>query len=182
MCESCLHFSHMTGHVTRDTHEWVNSVLESCDCSEDLSPSYYFILNNMAIFHSMKSFIYFHIWITMPWLTQMCDNELFICVTWLIHIHMCDATGAKGRCNWRSMTRSHLCHDSLVCHIAHSNVWCDMTRWYMCCPRSRQVKDLWFNHTCDMTHWYVWHHSCICVTWLMCMCDMTDSCIWASHG
>ena len=30
----------------------------------------------------------------------------------------------------------------------------------------------------DMTHlyaWHVWHDSCICVTWLIYMCDMTNS-------
>jgi len=29
-----------------------------------------------------------------------------------------------------------------------------------------------------MTHAYVWHDSCICVTWLMHMCDMTHAYVW----
>jgi len=28
------------------------------------------------------------------------------------------------------------------------------------------------------THSYVWHDSCICVTWLIHMCDMTHSYVW----
>ena len=37
-------------------------------------------------------------------------------------------------------------------------------------------------HMCDITDAYVWHDSCICVTWLMHMCDMpplppTEACI-----
>jgi len=30
-------------------------------------------------------------------------------------------------------------------------------------------------HMCDMTHLYVWHHSLICATWLNYMCDMKHS-------
>jgi len=29
-----------------------------------------------------------------------------------------------------------------------------------------------------MTHSYVWHGSCICVTWLILICGMTQLCVW----
>jgi len=29
-----------------------------------------------------------------------------------------------------------------------------------------------------MTHACVWHDSCMCVTWLMHVCDMTHACVW----
>ena len=38
----------------------------------------------------------------------------------------------------------------------------------------------WLLHMCDMTQSYVWHDSFICVTWLLHMCDMTQSYVW--HG
>ena len=31
---------------------------------------------------------------------------------------------------------------------------------------------------CDNTHTYVWHGVCICVSWLIHMCFMTESCMW----
>jgi len=29
-----------------------------------------------------------------------------------------------------------------------------------------------------MSHSYVWHEALLCVTWLICMCDITHSCVW----
>ena len=36
----------------------------------------------------------------------------------------------------------------------------------------------WLIHMCDMTNSYVWHDSFICVTWLIHMCDMPHSYVW----
>jgi len=36
----------------------------------------------------------------------------------------------------------------------------------------------WLIHMCDMTHQYVWHDSFICETWLIHNCDMTHSDVW----
>jgi len=36
----------------------------------------------------------------------------------------------------------------------------------------------WLIFVCDMTHSYVWHDSFRCVTWLIHMCDITHSYVW----
>jgi len=33
-------------------------------------------------------------------------------------------------------------------------------------------------HVCGVTHTYVWHDACVCVVWLIYMCDKTRVCVW----
>jgi len=39
----------------------------------------------------------------------------------------------------------------------------------------------WLIRMCDMTQSYVWHDSFVCVTWLIRMRDMTHSYVWHRH-
>ena len=41
--------------------------------------------------------------------------------------------------------------------------------------RILHICGIWLIYTWDMTHLYVWHDSFVCVTWLICMCDMAQT-------
>ena len=109
------------------------------------------------------------------------EHDSFTCVTWLIYL--CD------------MTHSSVWHDSSICgkvllymcDITHSHVWhnsflvCHDSPWshvtFLPPPKRAPpptIKNVWRNscmcvtwllHVCDMTHLYVWHDSIIRVTW-----------------
>jgi len=91
---------------------------------------------------------------------SMCDLTQFICVTWLNY--MCEMTHS---CMWQAfgLPASHLnaWHDSiLMCKVTHSCVWHDSC-----------IYVIRINHMCDMAQF-------ICVTWLICTCDMTHAYMW----
>ena len=43
-------------------------------------------------------------------------------------------------------------------------------------------KSIWRWRLCAITSWYMWQNSCTCVTWLMCMFDMTYAFMWLTHS
>jgi len=127
----------------------------------------------------------------MPWMTWMTwliqDTWIYEYVTWLIlrlveqhSLYIDEFMYCICRCNadlrvarW-VMSHMHMCHISQSRHIIH---------------HSRHMY-IW---TCDMTHlatrkWdiyvyicAVWHDSFMCETWLIYMCDITQSETWLIH-
>ena len=125
-------------------------------------------------------------------------HDSFSCVIRLIH--MCDVTHAHV-CHdsficvtWRMpmcvMTHSYVWHDSFPCvtWLVHT---CDMTYSHVRHDYAHAWRDLsscvtYHHHvvsTVEMTHSYVSHDpficvTCLCVIWLMPMCDMTHIYVW----
>ena len=104
------------------------------------------------------------LFICVTWLIHVCDvtlslvwRDAFICVTWLIH--MSDVTYSCVWCDAFSCETWPID----MCSMVHSYVWHDL---FTCVTR--------FVHMCAVTHAYVRRDSLICVTWLIHICDVTD--------
>ena len=103
------------------------------------------------------------------WLIYMWQ-DLFICVTWLIHVF--DMSHSYER-----LSRSS-CHEQCSCvtWLIHK---CDMTHAYVCYDSS--ICDMTMI-MCAITHPCAWHDTYISVTRLMHMRDMTHSYVpWFAH-
>ena len=114
-------------------------------------------------------------------------RDLFICVTWLVHmcdmtrsyvfhneftIHMC-ALYLVHMCD---MTRLRAWHDSFISATTHFISQLLIVRYCQLCTNTPCVT--WLIHTCDMTRSCMWHVSFICVTWIFHVCDTTHLLVW----
>jgi len=82
-------------------------------------------------------------------------RDLFICVTWLIHMYYVIYVYAT----WRNRVWLAFCSSSAAAPVL----------------RDSFIRATWLIHMCDRTHSYVRHDSFICATWLIHMCEMTHS-------
>jgi len=101
-----------------------------------------------------------------------------LCVTWLIRMTCpVDMTGVYVWQNsftcvtWLNDTLSRPVHVQDM--TRKHNSYADMTYAHISC-----MCVTWLIHVCDMTHSCVWQDSFMCVTWLIHVCDMTHSCVW----
>jgi len=108
------------------------------------------------------------------------QRERRVMSSWLISLSQYSLShDSVARATWLictcDMTRSYMCHDSLICvtGVAHpvlirhvrGGTQGDMTNSYVWHDTFTRVA--WFLHVCDMTHSYVWRDSFIHVTWLI---------------
>jgi len=102
---------------------------------------------------------------------------------WLSHVTL------WRRCVSKKRSRSSVLHwDTRVnesCHtykqvvsrgsMSHKSLICVIFRWmiHRCVLHDSCICVTWLIYICDMTHAYVWHDSSICATWLMInVCDI----------
>jgi len=171
LTHTCFLVAHTTPNTRHPAFVWVmsqmlwtshvtNAVNESCHTNERVMSHIW--TSHVTRMHTRHpAFV--------AWLIHMCVvthlyvwHDSFLCVMW--GIRMCDV--------------AHSCDDSFICaprtpHVAHMapnslHLWlihmCDMTHFFF--------------KMCDMPHSYVWHDSFTCVTWLICMWDVTHSCVF----
>jgi len=109
-------------------------------------------------------------------------RDSFTCVTWLVFTWgICDVTVV---CVWRDecMCMTWLIHVECMSEWAVTSHRCAMTRsrvrhvWHDSFVRSTCLT--WLIHMCDMTNSYLKRTSFTCVTWLIHACDMTHSYAW----
>jgi len=150
---------------------------------------------------------YIHIYIHIYTHIYLCIHTyIHICV-WLIGpkedvAWSCFVTWPLPTCD---MTHSYVWLDSFICvpwviHMcvkAHSyvfhatqgstSIWNAAVRWHdssytwlhhFICVSWLCICLTWLMHLCDKTHACVWHDSCMCVTRLMHVCDMKHACVW----
>ena len=124
-------------------------------------------------------------------------------VTQVTHINEMSATHRTTHCNTLQHIAQHIA-SLLFCVLSCVAICCSVLQWvvrcvadisFMCvdlCDMTHIYEWLYAWHDsyicvtlhrylCDMTHayvWFVWHDSFVwvnlCVTWLICMCDLCD--------
>jgi len=64
----------------------------------------------------------------------------------------------------------------------HCDIWkCHkMSHFFKSWYKATFTFFVWIGLGTALTHLYMWHASCVCLTWLICICAMTDSFMW--HG
>ena len=157
-----------------------------------------------------------HDWfMCVTWLIHVCDMthlcawcDWFMCVTWLMHvydeIHSCvwlvtnaDETGYtknKIKIHTHSALRKYVseaqiqifCTTRILCEQNFNKFWkrehtCkrSLSGFFFSCVRYDSFMCVtWLIHVCDLTNSCVWHESFMYVTWIIHVCDVTHSCMW----
>jgi len=133
-----------------------------------------------TVLHSSYSNVWF---VHVTWLVA---SELFICV-----IHICDTTFKNALLCTCSVLHYVAVCCTRVMHMCDSYMWHDSEECpapnlqcvALCCTVLHSSYSLvWFTYVtwlmcmCDMTHSCMWHDSFTCVTWLFHICDTTH--VW----
>ena len=101
------------------------------------------------------------------------------------HMHVSQCNTHKWVMTHAWVMSHHISHKAVeadmrcMSHIM-SAAFMNVTLWvrHDSCHASTCMCVTWLMHVCDMTHACVWHDSWMRVTWLMHACDMTHACVW----
>jgi len=151
--------SNMNSHVWHYSFVWVTWLIRMWRGGWTMISYRFWNMSHMSHVTHMheSSNMYSYVW-----------YDFFVWVTWLIGMWRGGWTMTSYRF-WGMSHMSHVTHRHASSHM-YSYVWYDYfvyVTW-----RIRMWRGVWANTS---NRYHMWRGACICVTWLMYMCDMTHS-------